>query len=100
MLYSKRLSGAAAILAIAAIATIPTMASASPASNVTATNYVTETVEEAFKVKNDHIERAILVAKFSEQLKDIPFNRGMTVGGDADAVDRDILFKQAERIGR
>ena len=53
MLNSKRLNIAAAMVGIAAVATA---AAASPPSNVTPTNYVTETLEEGVKAHNDRID--------------------------------------------
>jgi quercetin dioxygenase-like cupin family protein len=53
MNYSKQLAGAAALLAIAGM---PGVAAASPAVNVTPTNFVTETMEEPIKVHNDRID--------------------------------------------
>lgn len=58
MLHSKRPSRAAATIAIAglAVAGIATAAAASTPVNVSPTNFVTETLPDGFKVKNDHIE--------------------------------------------
>lgn len=53
MTHSQQLKCAAALVAIASIATA---APASPPANVTATNFVTETMEEPIKVHNDRID--------------------------------------------
>lgn len=56
MFYSKRPKAAGAILAIAAASMMATVAAASPPTNVTPTNFVTETMEDGIKVHNDRID--------------------------------------------
>ncbi|HEU5285973.1 MAG TPA: hypothetical protein VFU20_05625 [Sphingomicrobium sp.] len=56
MFNFKRSMATRAILAIALCGTVTTMAAASPPTNVSPTNYVTEIMEEPIKVHNDRID--------------------------------------------
>ncbi len=49
-------------------------------------------------IKNDHVEGAVGITEFPEQLKDIAFEGGVTISGKI--VERYIFFKQRQRIGR